>query len=229
MSAWTRSVVLVCDVNETLLDVAALEPHFARVFGDGTVRRQWFSALLLYSNLATLAGPYADFGVLAGAVLDMMAEGRGVRLTPDDREQILSGMRSLPAHPDVRPGLERLRDEGFRLVTLTNSSPAMVEQQLRHAGLADLFERAFSVDEVKRFKPAPEPYRHVAERLGVPTGNLRMIAAHAWDVAGAMRAGLRGAFIARPGQAVFPLGPVPDVIAPDFVSAAEQILARDVG
>jgi 2-haloacid dehalogenase len=67
--------------------------------------------------------------------------------------------------PDVRPALERLRSAGFRLVTLTNSPPAVVEAQLKNAALDDLFERSFSVDAVKRFKPAPEPYRHVAREL----------------------------------------------------------------
>jgi 2-haloacid dehalogenase len=217
----------VFDVNETLLDVGALEPHFARAFGDGQVLRQWFSTLLLYANVASLAGPYSEFGAIAGAVLDMVAEARGTRLAREDRDRILAGTRTLPAHPDVRPGLERLRGAGFRMVTLTNSAPAAVEQQLTYAGLADLFERTFSVDAVKRFKPAPEPYRHVAAELGVGLGDLRMVAAHAGDVAGALRAGCLAAFIARPGMVLYPLGPQPDIVAPDFLAAADLILARE--
>ena len=223
----TQRRILVFDVNETLLDIGALEPHFARAFGDGRVLREWFSTLLLYSNVVSLAGPYADFGAIAGAALDMVAAARGMRLTPEDRHGILATMRALPAHADVRPALERLRREGFRTVTLTNSAPAAVEQQLTHAGLTDLFERAFSVDAVKRFKPAAEPYRHVAQQLGVGVGDLRMVAAHAWDIVGALQAGCAAAFVARPGKVLYPLGPQPDIIAPEFATLAEQILARD--
>ena len=222
-----RRRIIVVDVNETMLDITALEPHFARAFGDGQVLREWFSTLLLYSNVATLAGPYSDFGAIAGAVLSMIAESRGVRLTSDDRDRILGGTRSLPAHPDVRPALERLMQEGFRLVTLTNSAPAAVEQQLKNAGLADLFEHAFSVDAVKRFKPAPEPYRHVAKEMKVTVGDLRMVAAHAWDVLGALQAGCAAAFVGRPGKVLYPLGAKPDIIGPDFHAVAEQIVARD--
>jgi hypothetical protein len=57
----TMARIIVCDVNETLLDVQALEAHFARAFGDGRVLREWFSTVLLYSEVATLAGPYAEF------------------------------------------------------------------------------------------------------------------------------------------------------------------------
>ena len=220
--------ILVFDVNETMLDVNALEPHFARVFGDGRVLRDWFSTVLLYSNVVTVAGPYADFGAIGGAALDMVAAAHGVTPSTDQRDRILNGMRALPAHADVRPALERLRDGGFRLVTLTNSAPAAVEHQLKNAGLADLFEQSFSVDAVRRFKPAPEPYQYVAQQLGVPPGNLRMIAAHAWDIVGALRAGYAAAFIARNGKAMFPLGPQPDIVAADLHVAATKILELDV-
>jgi hypothetical protein len=58
--------IIVFDVNETLLDVDALKPHFARAFGDELVLREWFSTVLLYSEVASLAGPYADFGAIGG-------------------------------------------------------------------------------------------------------------------------------------------------------------------
>jgi 2-haloacid dehalogenase len=157
----------------------------------------------------------------------MVAAARGGRLSPDDRDRILTGTRSLPAHPDVRPGLERLRKDGFRLVTLTNSAPAAVAQQLKNAGLTDLFERSFSVDAVKRFKPAAEPYHHVAKEMGVAVSDLRMVAAHAWDIVGALQAGCVAAFVARPGKVLYPLGPRPDIIGPDFGAVADQIVARD--
>lgn len=227
-AAAKRRRILVFDVNETMLDINALEPDFVRAFGDGQVLREWFSTVLLYSNVTTLASVYSDFGSVAGAALDMVAQARGVRLSPEDRDRILGGTRSLPAHSDVRPALERLQRDGFRLVTLTNSAPAAVEQQLKNSGLATLFERSFSVDSVKRFKPAPEPYRHVAEELGVAIRDLRMVAAHAWDVLGALQAGCVAAFVARPGKVLYPLGPRPDIVAPDFGTVADAIAARDV-
>jgi 2-haloacid dehalogenase len=221
------SRILVFDVNETLLDVTALEPHFARLFGDSSVLREWFSTVLLYSEVVSLAGPYSDFGAISGAALDMTAESRGVSLAADDRNPVLAGMRSLPAHADVHDGLQRLKGAGFRMVTLTNSAPAAVEQQLRSAGLREFFERAFSIDTVRRFKPAPEPYRFVASTLGVETSALRMVAAHAWDIVGAMQAGCAAAFVARPGKVLYPLAPKPDVVGSDLRTIADRIIAVD--
>jgi 2-haloacid dehalogenase len=219
--------ILVLDVIETMLDIRALEPHFMRAFGDGTVLKEWFANLLLYSNVATVAGPYSDFGMLAGAVLDMTAAARGTTLSADDRNRILQGTLTLPPHPDVKDGLTRLKQAGFRLVTLTNSAPGTVAQQLKNAGLTDFFERAFSVDAVKKFKPAADTYQYVARELGVMSADLRMIAAHAWDVHGALRAGCAATFISRPGHALFPLGPKPDIVEPDLRAAADRLIAAE--
>src|SRR5262245_1242780 len=128
--------VIVCDVNETLLNVGTLRPRFKEIFGDERVVEEWFTTLLLYSEVATLAGPYNDFGIIGGAVLDMLAEARGVSMSAADRERVLQGMLSLPAQPDVPEGLQIMRDAGLRLVTLTNSASSAVQQQLENAGLA---------------------------------------------------------------------------------------------
>jgi 2-haloacid dehalogenase len=49
---------------------------------------------------------------------------------------------------------------------------------MQKAALRDLFEQVLSADEVKRLKPAAEPYRMAAERFGVPIGEVRLVAAH---------------------------------------------------
>lgn len=219
--------IIVFDVNETLLDVGALAPQFQRVFGNAAVTQEWFSNVVLYSQVATIAGPYVDFGTIARGALDMTATAHGVALAPADRDGILRGLVSLPAHTDVPEGLQRLRAAGFRLVTLTNSAPAAVEQQLKNAGIAGYFERVFSVDAVRRFKPAAEVYQHVAAELQVEPSRLRLVAAHAWDVIGAMRAGCAAAFVARPGRAPFPLGDPPDIVGADLREVSDQIIKRD--
>jgi len=103
----------------------------------------------------------------------------------------------------------------------------VAEAQLTNAGLRDLFEQALSADTVRRLKPAPEPYHMAAERLGAPISQIRLVAAHAWDVAGAMRAGCAAAFVARPGQVLDPLAPRPDVVGPDLRAVAAAILERE--
>ena len=221
------SKVLVFDVNETLLDLTALDPIFERHFGDAAVRREWFGQMLQSAFVSVITGAYADFGTIGGAALRMVAARRGVTLDPAAGQEFREAMRRLPPHPEVAASLGRLRDAGFTLATLTNSTAEVGEAQMANAGLRDLFAGAFSADDVRRLKPAPEPYRMVAERLGTPTGEVRLVAAHAWDVAGAMRAGCAAAFVARPGQVLDPLAPEPDIVGADLREVADRILAVD--
>lgn len=217
---------LAFDVNETLLDLRALQGPFARVFGEPAPLGEWFARLLHGSLVATLTDSYEDFGSIGRRALDVVATRRGRALSAEERDQILGTMRRLPPHPEVPTALARLRDAGLPMAALTNSSTPTARAQLEHAGLVELFDHVLSVEEVRRYKPAPEPYLMAAERLGVPPAAMRMVAAHDWDVWGAMRAGCAAAFVAR-GEAPFTLGEPPDVVGPDLAAVTEAILAVD--
>jgi 2-haloacid dehalogenase len=219
--------LIVFDVNETLLDLNALDPYFEKAFGRASIRSLWFATVLRNSLVSTITGQYEDFGVIAGASLDMTARQNGLVLSDENRSAILGTIRSLPAHPDVVPGLEKLKSASFRLFTLTNSPPQVVEAQLSNSGLAGYFEKSFSVDEVRMFKPAAEVYQMAARELDVPVEGIRLVAAHDWDVVGALNAGCAAAFIARPGKVLNPLLSQPDIIGPDLVDVAERIIQAD--
>lgn len=220
--------ILVFDVNETLLDVNALRPQFERIFNDPGVLKQWFAQMLLYSQTITQTGEYSDFGRIGRAALQMMAEIRGVDLGESDITAVIGSMCSLPAHPEVSEQLGRLRESGFRTVALTNSPEGIAKKQIENAGLSSMFERLFSVDAVKKYKPAEDAYRHVADQLGVNASQLIMIASHPWDLIGAKAAGFDIAFIRRPGTAWFPLGPSPNIRGTDLRDVANQLMQREM-
>ena len=220
----TKLKALVFDVNQTMLDLNVLRPHFVRVFGDGKALDEWFSLLLHYSLVVTVADAYADFGTVGRAVLEMLASTKGVKLSSEDATQILQGVLMMPAYPDVPESLKRLRAKGFRMVTLTNSSPSAVKEQLHNAGLTQYFDESISVDSSRRYKPDLAVYRSAATHLGAQPRELLLIAAHPWDVFGAMKAGWQGAFVARNGITPFPLGPKPTINGPDMKAIADAIL-----
>ena len=216
--------VCVFDVNETLLDLGALDPHFERIFGDASMRQAWFGQFLALWLTEMVTGEYKDFGTIGGGALEMVAERQGVDLSDEDKQQILGGMQELPPHPEVEENLSRLRDADIRLAALTNSTQQVADEQINNSGFRDYFEQVLSADAVQRLKPALEPYRMAAESLGVEVGQVRLVAAHAWDVVGAMRAGCAAAFVARPGMVLNPLAEPPDVVGSDLREVADQIL-----
>lgn len=219
--------VIVFDVNETLLSLSGLDDSFAATFGDAGIKSQWFAQLLGLSMTATIVEDYRDFSLLGRSALEQVAARHGARPSDDQLKRILQSMQQLPPHDDAQPALESLRAGGFRLAALTNSAPAVARAQLEHAGLDTFFEAILSVDDVRRFKPAPAPYRMAARHFQVKVSQLRMVAAHDWDIIGAMAAGCRGAFVARGGNAFPAHAPQPDVCGPDLERVAEAILRMD--
>lgn len=225
-TAGRRDQVAVFDVNETLLDIDSLAPFFVDAFGDPAVLREWFGQLVLYSMTVTLARRYADFSALGRTVLQMVAAVHDVRLDDEAPDRLGAAMASMPAHPDAAEGLAALRDHGWRLVTLTNSPPPPHgPSPLDKAGLGGYFEKQFSVDTVRAFKPDAAVYQHVCRELDVTPAQCILVAAHVWDTIGAQAAGMRGALITRPGNAVLPAAgvPQPDVVATDLVHLARRL------
>jgi 2-haloacid dehalogenase len=227
---WNRDkpTVLVFDVNETLIDVDSLHPLFEQLFGERRVLREWFGHLIMYSMTMTLSGLYKDFFSLGQGILHMLGTIHGVSLKPSDIDELKKGMMTMPAHADVVGGLQQLKSAGFRMVTLTNSPPNPTGQSpLEHAGLAPFFERQFSIETVRVYKPAPLAYHLVAQELDVPPSSCCMVAAHVWDTVGAQSAGFSAALITRPGNAALPVAglPQPNFVAPDLPALAAKLPA----
>jgi 2-haloacid dehalogenase len=219
--------IIVFDVNETLLNLDAIQPVFERIFGDPAAMRLWFANLITYSEALTLAGVYVPFTDIGGAVLRMLAVTRDLTVSADDAAELTDRFATMPPHPEVPAALGRLRDHGFRLFTLTDNTLAISGRQLEHGGIIDVFERRFSVDEtVRRHKPAQEAYQSVAAALDIEPGGICLIASHVWDTIGALAAGWQAGLILREGNAPLDVGPQPDYIGKDLDAVAAQLIER---
>ncbi|HEY9179631.1 MAG TPA: haloacid dehalogenase type II [Candidatus Baltobacteraceae bacterium] len=216
--------LLIFDVNETLLDTSALDTEFEETFGDASVRREWFALLLQRAFTVTITGSYRDFTSLARSALHMIAEKHGIVLDDASVGKILDPMKRLPPHPDVPDALQTLCDAGFTLTALTQSPDETLEAQMANSGLKRYFTRLFSVDRVERYKPDPAPYHMVASEMNCAIGDTRLIAAHEWDVEGAMRAGCKAAFVSRAGQVLDPDVNEPSIIGADLGEIAIELL-----
>ena len=217
--------VIAFDVNETLLDLRALDRVFEESLGDASLRAQWFAQMLQVAFVGAITDRYVDFTTAQRAALDMVAQRRGVTLPAGAADRVTAAMRTLPAHPEVADALARLRAGGHQLAALSNSPQDVEQAQLAHAGLTDRFDAILSADTVRALKPRREPYELAARTFAVPTRGVTLVAAHAWDVAGALAAGCQAAFVARPGMPRNPIDPAPGLVGADLGEIADRILA----
>mgnify|MGYP001205242853 CR=1 FL=1 len=140
--------------------------------------------------------PYRNSAALDREAARQVADAAGADGTDTGTvEALAASTRRLPPWPDTTEGLARLA-ERFPLVGLSNASRAALLELNAHAGLR--WHLAVSAEEARAYKPSPEVYRLAAEASGRPPERLLMVAAHAWDLRGAQRLGMRTAYVRRP-------------------------------
>jgi 2-haloacid dehalogenase len=218
--------LIVFDVNETLLDLTTMEPTFERIFGDRTAMRFWFANFIMYSCALTVAGCYVPFTDIGSAVMKMLADTRGIRIEDADKKELVERFSTMPPHPEVPAALQKLRNAGFRLFTLTDNLLEVQTRQLEHSGIVDFFERRFSADGAKHHKPSPHAYAYAQKELGVEPSQLCLIACHTWDTLGAVAAGWQAALIRRVGNDLLGVGPQPRIVGNDLDDVANQLIGQ---
>ncbi len=216
---------LIFDVNETLLDLSKLQESVAEALSGGEeVVSLWFETMLHYSLVANATGKYHNFGDIGAAALIMLAGNRNMEMNKSRAQDVLAPIHSTPAHRNVPPALKNLSDKGYRLAVLTNSSREVMEKQLKHAEIGHYFEKKMSVEDIGIYKPDRHVYQWAARKMDVAAEDCLFIAAHGWDIAGAMAAGMQTAFLNRPGQNVYPLTPEPMFVEPGLAQLASKLL-----
>ena len=219
--------VIVFDLNETLLDMSALDSYFADKFGSAKTRQSWFQTLEGLMLTTVVVQQSTPFSQLMLSALKMTAQRENVKLSAADEDELSAKMKRLAPYGEVKSGLQTLREGGFRLAVLTNGAREAAREQVEFAGLTVYFEKVISAHDAGTLKPGRATYQYAARELGVECADIRLVAAHPWDIAGAAAAGCATGFIARPGKFLDPSGTPPTIEARDLNDMAEQILDKD--
>ena len=165
------------------------------------------------------------FDALHLGTLDELLAERGIDgVDLASRADLVQAWHRLDPWPDVREGLDALRRDHVT-ATLSNGHVALLIDLARHGDLR--FDTVLSAQMSGAYKPAPETYLMAARFLDVEPGELMLVAAHPWDLAGARAAGLRTAFVDRPseyGEGSPPRSdPDADVSASDLLDLAARL------
>ncbi len=220
---------VVFDAMGTLFQLAPLRERLRALGATGPALEAWFGRLLHSATALTLARSYRPFPELADAALrTTLAQ---LDLDESRAGEVLAGLAELPPYEDAEAALATAREAGLAVALLTNGAEANTRRLLERAALDRHVDEVITVDEVEAYKPAPAPYRHAARRLGADPGDIYLVAAHGWDVVGALNAGLRAVWVDRVERR-WPL-PVPEpprvsglVEAVAFVLGESAILAQ---
>jgi len=212
------------DLNETLTNTELLGLNFKKYFNDESAAKYWFAKLLHTSVIMGSMEAYKNFGILGKHVLDSVALEYNIDLGDDAKMEILSSFKALPPYDDVIKAMKILRDNGIKVIVVSNSSLEMIGQQLENAGIIDLVDKYYSVDIVSRYKPFKEIYAYVANQESIKPEEAFMIACHDWDLFGAKKAGLKTAYIKRKNTLYNPFYEQPDIQSGSLIEIANSII-----
>jgi 2-haloacid dehalogenase len=189
------------DAYGTLFDVFSVGALCEQMFpGHGTpVAQLWRAKQLQYSLLRSLMGRHRNFWQLTEDGLVYACKSLGLELTPERQQRLMNAYLSLDTFPDVKPGLEALKQQGVRLAILSNGEPNMLRAAAQHAGIVALLDEIISVEEVGTFKPSPLVYNLASARMSVPASDIGFVSSNSWDIAGAGSAGLTTFWVQRAG------------------------------
>jgi 2-haloacid dehalogenase len=197
-----RPSVIAFDVNETLSDLSPLGARFLEVGASASAAPLWFACVLRDGFALTASGENPPFaGVARELLLSHLAEAQLNRPVEDAVQHVMDGFASLELHADVANGIDRLHEDGFRLITLSNGATSLADRLLTSGNVRDRFERLLSVEDAGAWKPAARAYEYAAQECDVKPEDMLLVAVHPWDVHGARRAGLRSAWVNRSGGA----------------------------
>ncbi|MGE0027613.1 MAG: haloacid dehalogenase type II [Thermoleophilia bacterium] len=173
------------------------------------------------------ARPWVNLDVLHRESLDEVLAEAGFDEAPAEaRDELTLAWHRLDPWPDTIDGLTRLKALAV-IAPHSNGHVALLLQMARRARLP--WDLILGSETAGAYKPEPRSYLRNAELVGVPPGDVMMVAAHNGDLHAAAAVGMRTAFVRRPtergpGQTT-DLAPdgAWDVVADDLLDLADQL------
>lgn len=197
MASGVHAIVL--DVNETLFSLDAVEARFEEVGLTATHSSLWFAKVLRDGFGLAATSDVAPFPEIGAYHLRRLLVQGGQDADEETVAHVLQGFQEVQPHADIEGGLQRARDLGLGIATLTNGSEDITRKFLERHDLLDHVDDVLAAVDSGVWKPHADAYHWAASKLGQEVEQLMLVAVHPWDIHGAAMAGLRTGWLDRAG------------------------------
>ena len=150
---------------------------------------------------------YEPFSEITRRSLEHTLAAHSLSLTTDEVEDFMRAYDSLSTFPDVSPALETLsKESSITPVVFSNGTHSMVSTSVKKspdlAPHSSVFKDLIVVEEVKKYKPHPDVYAHLASKVGKEgkMGDMWLVSGNPFDVVGARLMGMQAAWVDRQGN-----------------------------
>lgn len=207
-------IIVAFDAYGTLLSTESIAKKLASHFGQDkaqTIATTWRKYQLEYTWRLNSMTVYEDFSKITRRSLQHALAESEVSLNDQDTDDLMAAYDTLSTFPDVGPALTRLQKaSNIHAVVFSNGTHKMVSSSVH--GSPDLgpyssvFKDIVVVEEIKKFKPAPEVYAHLARKVGKDPesekdmASMWLVSGNPFDVVGARAVGMKAAWVDRAGN-----------------------------
>ena len=211
---------ILFDLNGTLLDPAAMAGPLGGSEADVELVHRALGGCVSAAMAETLSGGAAEFDFS-----DLLAASIGRELARDGRAglsgAVVEAAARMQPFPEAAEAIGVLREAGYGVGVLTNSSAETARELLADSGLE--LDPILGTDTLGAFKPHPSVYAYGCEQLGLPPAQVTMVASHWWDLIGARRAGLRIGWVSRSERFWLEAEPGPGAQGADLLELAHAL------
>ena len=167
---------------------------------------------------------YVDFSIVTKEALEYSCKVLNVKLSEGQKEELIQQYRILPSFDDAKKGAQQLKEAGYPIFAFSNGSRRAVIELLEQAELIDLLDGLVSMEDVKTFKPSPLAYSHFVNTTNSAIKNTWLVSSNAFDVIGAISAGMRAVWVQRSKNSIFdPWGIEPTIVVKDLIELDKVI------
>jgi 2-haloacid dehalogenase len=220
-----RAAAVIFGGFGTLFEVEPARPFLVSMGLPARELEVWLARTEAAGIALCAAGTFRTFREVATSTLTSSIAELGNRPDLTQVQEVVESLDALPACKDLKHSFLQLTELGTRVALLTNASVDSGRNLLLQAGVLNQVARVFSIDEVRRWKPFPEPYLHAAKVLGLEPRQVAFVSANPWDVTGAHAAGLYAILLQRRGGHPPAALPPPDLTIAGLAELA-QVGAR---
>jgi 2-haloacid dehalogenase len=209
------------DVFGTLVETASISKVFPEIgvkLNDPRLFAEvWHSKQIQYALIVNVTGrKFEPFSQLSLQALRFTAKIYHLQLDVEQANKVNEAKLNLDPFSDSKRGLEELRAKGKDVIIaiLSNGETIKIDKLLYNVGLRQYFDCIISAEDVKKYKPSPDPYRLASKRLGIPIYDICLVSSNLWDIAGGQAAGMQTCWINR-GEEVKASEEL--VVKPDYI------------
>ena len=213
--------IVVFDIIGTCFSLEKPRQKLIEVGAPRSALDLWFAQSLRDAFALSHSGGYLPLKEILQAQLPRTLKTLDIKADSTQLSEIVAILGELELNDRAEAAFKILVKAGWTIIALTNGSEAATQKLLKRAGVEKYFSQIYSCDAIATTKPHPDVYKMVQ------TNNIEqtwLVAAHAWDIAGARRVGMKTAFVTQLEQDYLEVYPQPQIMAQNLFETARQII-----